>query len=37
MEHSDLARQQGRVITVTYYHPLGARQGEIRRVSVSLA
>ena len=37
MEHPDLVRQQGRVITVTYYHPLGAWQGEIRRVSVTLA
>jgi hypothetical protein len=37
MEHPGLSRQQGRVITVTYYHPLGAWKGETRRVSVTLA
>jgi hypothetical protein len=35
-EHPELARDAGRVITVTYYHPLAAWQGEVRRVSVTL-
>ena len=37
MEHPELAAERGRVITVTYYHPLGTWQGEIRRVEVTLA
>ena len=36
-EHPELARDHGRVLTVTYYHPLGAWAGEVRRVSVALA
>jgi len=36
IEHRELARDGGRVITVTYYHPLGDWIGEIRRVEVTL-
>jgi hypothetical protein len=36
MEQHDLARDGGRVLTVTYFHPLGALAGEIRRVELTL-
>jgi hypothetical protein len=35
-EHPELARDGGRVITLTYVHPLGSLRAEIRRVSVTL-
>jgi hypothetical protein len=36
-EHPELAVDGGRVLTVTYFHPLGAFRGEIRVVRLRLA
>jgi hypothetical protein len=36
-EHPELSHDGGRLLTVTYVHPLASRRAEIRRVSVALA
>ena len=36
-EHPELAREDGRVVTITYFHPLGGFRGEFRIVRVRFA